>query len=84
MRQQQRREPHDGTIAATVDEWIAGAQMHWRRAGAQALGVPMEVTQAVAQALARACAEIGGEQDLTTVVQPLERRAGVEVRATKG
>ena len=53
-------------------------------AEAQALGVPMEVTQAVAQALARACAEIGGEQDLTTVVQPLERRAGVEVRATKG
>jgi len=36
------------------------------------------------EALARACAEIGGEQDLTTVVQPLERRAGVEVRATKG
>jgi hypothetical protein len=25
--------------------------------------------------------EIGGEKDFTTVVQPLERRAGVEVKA---
>jgi 3-hydroxyisobutyrate dehydrogenase-like beta-hydroxyacid dehydrogenase len=48
---------------------------------AQALGVPMEVTQAVAHALQIACDEIGAEQDLTTLVQPLERRAGVEVRA---
>jgi 3-hydroxyisobutyrate dehydrogenase-like beta-hydroxyacid dehydrogenase len=49
---------------------------------AQALGVPMDVTQAVANALQIACDEIGPEQDLTTLVQPLERRAGVEVRAT--
>jgi 3-hydroxyisobutyrate dehydrogenase-like beta-hydroxyacid dehydrogenase len=48
---------------------------------AQALGVPMDVTQAVANALQIACDEIGPEQDLTTLVQPLERRAGVEVRA---
>jgi 3-hydroxyisobutyrate dehydrogenase-like beta-hydroxyacid dehydrogenase len=48
---------------------------------AQALGVPMDVTQAVADALQIACDEIGAEQDLTTLVQPLERRAGVEVRA---
>ena len=48
-------------------------------AEARALGVPMAVTQAVAAALQRACDEIGPDADLTTVVQPLERRAGVEV-----
>jgi 3-hydroxyisobutyrate dehydrogenase-like beta-hydroxyacid dehydrogenase len=46
----------------------------------EALGVPMEVTEAVAHALQVACDEIGAEKDLTTLVQPLERRAGVEVR----
>jgi 3-hydroxyisobutyrate dehydrogenase-like beta-hydroxyacid dehydrogenase len=48
---------------------------------AQALGVPMEVIAAVARVLQQACDEIGPEQDLTTIVQPIERRAGVEVRA---
>jgi 3-hydroxyisobutyrate dehydrogenase-like beta-hydroxyacid dehydrogenase len=48
---------------------------------AQALGVPMDIAQAVARALRLACEEIGAEEDLTTVVQPLERRAGVAVRA---
>jgi 3-hydroxyisobutyrate dehydrogenase-like beta-hydroxyacid dehydrogenase len=48
---------------------------------AGALGVPMHVTEAVAAALTLACDEIGADADLTTVVQPIERRAGVEVRA---
>jgi 3-hydroxyisobutyrate dehydrogenase-like beta-hydroxyacid dehydrogenase len=48
---------------------------------ASALGVPMHVTEAVAAALTLACDEIGADADLTTVVQPIERRAGVEVRA---
>ncbi len=48
---------------------------------AAALGVPMDVAEAVMRALKLACDEIGPEQDLTTVVQPIERRAGVEVRA---
>jgi 3-hydroxyisobutyrate dehydrogenase-like beta-hydroxyacid dehydrogenase len=52
-------------------------------AEAQALGVPMRVTEAVAAALQVACEEIGADADLTTLVQPLERRAGVEVRAAK-
>jgi 3-hydroxyisobutyrate dehydrogenase-like beta-hydroxyacid dehydrogenase len=52
-------------------------------AEAQALGVPMRVTEAVAAALQVACDEIGADADLTTLVQPLERRAGVEVRAAK-
>jgi 3-hydroxyisobutyrate dehydrogenase-like beta-hydroxyacid dehydrogenase len=48
---------------------------------ATALGVPMEVAQAVARLLQLACDEIGPDRDLTTIVQPIERRAGVEVRA---
>ena len=41
----------------------------------------MEVVATVARMLRRACDEIGPEADLTTIVQPVERRAGVEVRA---
>jgi hypothetical protein len=48
---------------------------------ARALGVPMNVTAAVAAALQLACDEIGADKDVTTLVQPIERRAGVEVRA---
>ena len=50
-------------------------------AEAKALGAPMEVIAAVARLLQQACEEIGPEADLTTIVQPVERRAGVEVRA---
>jgi 3-hydroxyisobutyrate dehydrogenase-like beta-hydroxyacid dehydrogenase len=52
-------------------------------AEAKALGVPMEVAEAVMRQLRRACDEIGPNQDLTTIVQPLERRVGVEVRAKR-
>jgi 3-hydroxyisobutyrate dehydrogenase-like beta-hydroxyacid dehydrogenase len=48
---------------------------------AKALGVPMDIGEAVARALQLTCKEIGPEKDVTTVVQPIERRAGVEVRA---
>jgi 3-hydroxyisobutyrate dehydrogenase-like beta-hydroxyacid dehydrogenase len=51
---------------------------------AKALGVPMDVAEAVARALQLACDEIGPDKDLTTIVQPIERRAGVEVRAPGG
>ena len=34
------------------------------------------------EGVAAACDEIGADQDVTTVVQPIERRAGVKVRAT--
>jgi 3-hydroxyisobutyrate dehydrogenase-like beta-hydroxyacid dehydrogenase len=47
---------------------------------ADALGVPVPIAQAVLGALELACKEIGPEKDLTTVVQTVERRAGVEVR----
>jgi 3-hydroxyisobutyrate dehydrogenase-like beta-hydroxyacid dehydrogenase len=46
----------------------------------KALGVPMAVAEVVTRMLELACEEIGPDQDLTTVVQPIERRAGVEVR----
>jgi 3-hydroxyisobutyrate dehydrogenase-like beta-hydroxyacid dehydrogenase len=48
-------------------------------AEARALGVPMEVAQAVTRMLDLACEELGSDKDLTTVVQTVERRAGVEV-----
>src|SRR5262249_20807158 len=53
-------------------------------AEAQALGVPMEVIPAVARLLQHACDEIGPDKDLTTIVQPVERRAGVEVGGKAG
>jgi 3-hydroxyisobutyrate dehydrogenase-like beta-hydroxyacid dehydrogenase len=47
---------------------------------AHELGVPMEIAELVLRHLRRACDEVGPNADLTTIVQPLERRAGVEVR----
>jgi 3-hydroxyisobutyrate dehydrogenase-like beta-hydroxyacid dehydrogenase len=46
----------------------------------KALGVSMEVAETVTRMLQIACDENGPDKDLTTVVQPMERRAGVEVR----
>jgi 3-hydroxyisobutyrate dehydrogenase-like beta-hydroxyacid dehydrogenase len=51
---------------------------------AKALGVPIEVCEAVAALLKLTCDEIGADKDITTIVQPIEHRAGVEVRAPKG
>jgi hypothetical protein len=50
---------------------------------AKANGVPMEIAELVLRHLKRACEEIGPAADLTTIVQPLEKRAGVEVRAKR-
>jgi 3-hydroxyisobutyrate dehydrogenase-like beta-hydroxyacid dehydrogenase len=49
----------------------------------KALGVPMQVAEAVTRLLQTACDENGPDKDLTTVVQPVERRAGVEVRTPR-
>ena len=51
---------------------------------AKALGVPMDIGEAVLRALKLACDEIGPDKDVTTVVQPIEKRAGVEVRVPEG
>jgi 3-hydroxyisobutyrate dehydrogenase-like beta-hydroxyacid dehydrogenase len=48
---------------------------------AEALGVPMQVAEAVMGLLRQACDEIGSDADLTTIVQPLEQRTGIKVRA---
>jgi 3-hydroxyisobutyrate dehydrogenase-like beta-hydroxyacid dehydrogenase len=48
---------------------------------ADALGVPMHVAEAVMGLLRQACDEIGADADLTTIVQPLEQRTGIKVRA---
>ncbi len=50
---------------------------------AKALGVPIQVIEAVAALLKLACDELGSESDITEVVKPIEKRAGVEVRAPK-
>jgi 3-hydroxyisobutyrate dehydrogenase-like beta-hydroxyacid dehydrogenase len=50
------------------------------RAEGRALGVPMDVLDAVAELFQLACDENGPDADLTTIVQPVERRAGIEVR----
>jgi hypothetical protein len=52
-------------------------------AEATALGVPIQVIEAVAALLKLTCDELGPDTDITTVVQPIERRAGVEVRDLK-
>ena len=49
-------------------------------AEARAAGVPMSVGNAVGELWRRAFEEIGGEKDFTTIVQLVERAAGVEVR----
>ena len=50
---------------------------------AKALGIPIQVIEAVAAILKLACDELGPDKDITQIVQPLEQRAGVEVRAPK-
>jgi 3-hydroxyisobutyrate dehydrogenase-like beta-hydroxyacid dehydrogenase len=47
---------------------------------AAALGVPNDIMSAVGRAWLTTQNEIGPDKDFTTVVQPLERRAGVEIK----
>jgi 3-hydroxyisobutyrate dehydrogenase-like beta-hydroxyacid dehydrogenase len=47
---------------------------------ADAAGVPMSVAQAVGELWHRTSEEIGADQDFTTIVQLVERLAGVEVK----
>jgi 3-hydroxyisobutyrate dehydrogenase-like beta-hydroxyacid dehydrogenase len=50
---------------------------------AKALGVPVEAIEAVAALLKLTCDELGSDSDITEVIKPIEKRAGVEVRAPK-
>jgi 3-hydroxyisobutyrate dehydrogenase-like beta-hydroxyacid dehydrogenase len=47
----------------------------------QALGVPTDVIEAVARLFQITCDECGPNADISAVVQPIENRAGVKVRA---
>jgi 3-hydroxyisobutyrate dehydrogenase-like beta-hydroxyacid dehydrogenase len=46
-----------------------------------ALGVPTQVIEAVARLLQLTCDELGPDADITTIIRPVEKRAGVKVRA---
>ena len=50
---------------------------------AKALGVPVQAIEAVAALLKLTCDELGSDSDITEVIKPIEKRAGVEVRAPK-
>jgi 3-hydroxyisobutyrate dehydrogenase-like beta-hydroxyacid dehydrogenase len=50
-------------------------------AEAKALGVPMEIIESVARLFQLTCDEFGPDADITAIVQPVENRAGVKVRA---
>ena len=49
----------------------------------EVLGVPTDVIATVAKALQLTCDENGPDADISTIVQPIEKRAGVKVRATR-
>jgi 3-hydroxyisobutyrate dehydrogenase-like beta-hydroxyacid dehydrogenase len=48
---------------------------------AEALGVPLDIAHAVDRLFTAARDAFGGDADFTTVIKPLEQKAGVEVRA---
>lgn len=47
----------------------------------EALGVPTDVIATVANALKLTCDELGPDADVSAVIQPIENRAGIKVRA---
>jgi len=49
-----------------------------------ALGVPTQVIEAVARVLQLTCDELGPDVDVSAIIQPLEKRAGIEVRGPGG
>ena len=49
----------------------------------EALGLTTNVIEAVAGVLQRTCDELGAEADVSAVIQPIENRAGVKVRASQ-
>ncbi|MGB7099379.1 MAG: NAD-binding protein, partial [Xanthobacteraceae bacterium] len=49
-------------------------------AESEALGVPTDVIATVARLLKLTCDELGPEADVSAVIQPIEKRAGVKVR----
>jgi 3-hydroxyisobutyrate dehydrogenase-like beta-hydroxyacid dehydrogenase len=50
-------------------------------AEAKALSVPIDIIESVARLFQLTCDEFGPDADITAIVQPVENRAGVKVRA---
>jgi 3-hydroxyisobutyrate dehydrogenase-like beta-hydroxyacid dehydrogenase len=48
----------------------------------EALGVPTDVIATVAKAFELTCAEVGPDADISTIIVPIENRAGVKVRSS--
>jgi 3-hydroxyisobutyrate dehydrogenase-like beta-hydroxyacid dehydrogenase len=48
----------------------------------ESLGVPTDVIEAVARLFQATCDELGADADISAVVLPVEKRAGVKVRAS--
>jgi 3-hydroxyisobutyrate dehydrogenase-like beta-hydroxyacid dehydrogenase len=73
-------------LPGTFDLGFAAALMHKDvklfLAERKALGVPTEVIEAVGRLFQLTCDECGPAADLSTVVVPVENRAGVKVRAS--
>jgi 3-hydroxyisobutyrate dehydrogenase-like beta-hydroxyacid dehydrogenase len=49
----------------------------------ETLGVPTDVIAATARLLQLTCDELGPGADVTAIIQPIEKRAGVKVRAPR-
>jgi 3-hydroxyisobutyrate dehydrogenase-like beta-hydroxyacid dehydrogenase len=47
----------------------------------EALGVPTDVIASTAKLLQLTCDELGPDADVTAIIQPIEKRAGIKVRA---
>ena len=75
-----------GRFARTFDLGFAAALMQKDvklfLAEREALGVPTEVIEAVGRLFQLTCEECGPAADLSAVVVPVEKRAGVKVRAS--
>ena len=71
-------------LTRSFDRGFANSLMHkdveLYLAEAEALKVPTDIAGAVQQLWQKACLEIGPDADFTTIVQCVEKRAGVEIR----
>jgi 3-hydroxyisobutyrate dehydrogenase-like beta-hydroxyacid dehydrogenase len=72
-----------GTFDAGFTAGLMNKDVRLFLSESSALGVPTQVIEAVARLLQLTCDELGSDTDLSTVVRPVEKRAGAEVRAPR-
>ena len=70
-------------IHEATHKWQTVTAMSTDEEEADALGIAMESGAAVRSMWQRAVEQLGADSDLTQIIQPMEQRAGVEVRAKK-